>query len=253
MQFLGVRIDEYTRSEALDLVSTRLQRGESCRIFTPNAEMLVEAQRNPDFQRVLNTSDLSLCDSVGVSIFARGKVTRVTGVDFMNDLLALADKDEKSVYFLGSQNDSVLKKLVDRVITQYPRVRIVGFDTGPLFSIKDGAITFATDLDAQQNQEVIDTIKRTRPGMLFVAFGHGKQEVWIDTYADHIPHTSVMMGVGGSFDYLSGMTPRAPQWMRKMGFEWLYRLIREPKRFKRIITAVIIFPYYALTKNRQTS
>ena len=83
-----------------------------------------------------------------------------------------------------------------------------------------------------------------KPDILFVAFGHGKQEKWINEYLRDLPSVKIAMGVGGAFDYLSGQTSRAPLWMRKIGLEWLYRLIREPKRLKRIWRAVIIFPIY---------
>jgi len=92
------------------------------------------------------------------------------------------------------------------------------------------------------NPAVLDRLKEFEPDCLLVALGHGKQERWIKGFMPHLPSVRVAVGIGGAFDYLAGAVERAPEAMQSMGLEWLYRLYKEPRRFKRIINAVVVFP-----------
>jgi N-acetylglucosaminyldiphosphoundecaprenol N-acetyl-beta-D-mannosaminyltransferase len=98
-------------------------------------------------------------------------------------------------------------------------------------------------IDEEVNSAVIDTINTGKPDILFVAFGHVKQEYWIHTYLKQLPSVQVAMGVGGALDFIGGTSKRAPKWVRYIGFEWLYRLMREPKRIGRIWNATAYFLY----------
>ena len=96
------------------------------------------------------------------------------------------------------------------------------------------------------DEDLIGRINDAAPRILLVALGQGKQEKWIFAHLDKLPSVKLAVGVGGSFDYISGLTPRAPKFLRRAGLEWLYRLIREPKRWPRILNAIIVFPLLIL-------
>jgi len=173
-------------------------------------------------------------------------VKRYPGIDLMNDICALTEKEDKSVYLLGSGSDEVVKKTKKALLRKFPKLKIVGYNSGPkIKSIKidDKQLIEVDDV------EVIHDIIMTAPDILFVAFGHNKQEKWIYENLSDLPSIKIAMGVGGAFDYISGKVKRAPIILRKIGFEWLYRLIRQPKRIKRIWKATFVFLYYVITKN----
>ena len=104
-------------------------------------------------------------------------------------------------------------------------------------------------VDYQENAQTIKQINLAQPDILFVAFGHGKQEIWIHENLAKMPSVKVAMVVGGAFDYVSGKVSRAPCWMRKIGLEWMYRLIKQPTRAYRILKATIIFSILLLYQN----
>lgn len=250
MHVLNIRIDEVSKVEALARLRGFLGEQKLHRIFTPNPEILVAATRNPSFGAILNKADLSLCDGKGIELFAQGKLERIPGVDFMADILGLAEKEHKSVYLLGSGKTKTLTKLFAYIQKNYPNLHIAGMHPGPQFFIHKGVVTFKNTQEEEINQKVIREIQMNHPAILFVAFGHEKQETWIEQYSNELSGVQIAMGVGGSFEYISGSVKRAPFWLRKIGMEWLYRFFTQPKRFSRIINAILIFPYYAFIKNR---
>ncbi len=250
MKVLEVRIDEVTMDEARARVAGFLQEKKLHKIFTPNPEMLVAATKNPKFCSVLNTADLSLCDGKGVELFSRGKLKRIPGVDFMVEILSLAERENQSVFLLGSAETKVVKKLFDHIQEKFPKLRVAGMHPGAHFVIHKGDIVYRSKEEEEINRKVLEDIEMSKADIVFVAFGHEKQEIWIDEYAHDLKTVKIAMGVGGAFEYLSGAVSRAPQWLRIAGFEWLYRVCTQPKRIGRIFVATILFPYYALTKNR---
>lgn len=250
MDLLKVRIDELTLDDARGKVLEFIRGNRLFRIFTPNPEMLVAATKNPKFSQILNSADLSLCDGKGVELFSKGRLKRIAGVDFMTEILTIAEQENKSIFLLGSGKTKTLKKLFTYIQKTYPSLQILGMHPGPQFFIHKGVITYKNEEEKEVNRKILDDIRVNKPDIIFVAFGHEKQEMWIDHYANELQQVKIAMGVGGAFDYISGSIRRAPQWLRNLGFEWLYRFFTQPKRFARIITAIIIFPYYALIKNR---
>jgi len=134
---------------------------------------------------------------------------------------------------LGSGSDYVVSKCAEKLKIKYPNLNISGFDKGPLIE--------ESKINQEQGSGIIQKIEESKPDILFVAFGMGKQEKWIDYNLDKIPSVKIAVGVGGSFDFISDTINRAPCWMRKIGIEWLYRLLKQPKRFFRIINAVFVF------------
>jgi N-acetylglucosaminyldiphosphoundecaprenol N-acetyl-beta-D-mannosaminyltransferase len=267
---MGVRVDNLPLAEALNKAREFLRSGNKHKIFTPNPEMLVKAVKDEYFRQVLNAGDLNLCDGFWLWLalkispdchsehseesynikkskdpsprLASGlrmteKAERIAGVDFMIKLCQLAAERGSSVYLLGSGSDNVVRKTADELSKQFPCLKIAGYNKGPMIDE-----TMITD-------ESVDNIRRANPDILFVAFGMGKQEKWIHENLAKLPSVKIAMGVGGAFDYISGAVKRAPCWMRQIGLEWMYRLIKQPKRFKRIFNATVIFCILLLFKH----
>lgn len=238
---LGVRVDTLSRNQVLEKAELFLRTDKSHKIYTPNPEMLVKAKKDHYFRDVLNGSDINLCDGFGLSLFSGAP--RFSGVDFMLELCRLAEKEGRSIYLLGSGSDFVLVKTMDKLKEKYPKIIIAGFDRGPTID--------ESKIDNEEGNETMQKIIKASPDILFVAFGMGKQEKWIDKYLHKIPSVKIAVGVGGSFDFISGLIQRAPCSMRKIGLEWLYRLYKQPKRFLRIINAVLIFSIFAIKEKIQ--
>ncbi len=239
---LGVRVDNISLAEALEQSRRFLISGHH-KIFTPNPEMLVKARADKYFREVLNDGDLNICDGFGLSVFF--KINRIPGADFMIKLCALAAEQGNSVYFLGSGSSEVAEKTAEKMQRQFISLKIAGFDKGP--EIEDSQIDSSElRLDQVNESALIEKINKANPDILFVAFGMSKQEKWIYENLPKLPSVKIAMGVGGSFDYIAGTVTRAPLFLRKIGLEWLYRLIRQPSRFRRIWNATAVFTYIAL-------
>jgi N-acetylglucosaminyldiphosphoundecaprenol N-acetyl-beta-D-mannosaminyltransferase len=226
MFILSVRIDNDTREEAREKIRLFLADGKQHSIFTPNPEMLVDAQTDKEFHDILNSGSLNICDGKGIELVSQGKLHRISGVDFLQDICRIAAQEGKRVYLLGSRDEKVLQKAKELLEKQFPGIQICGTYPG------DG---------------VLEQIRATAPDILFVAFGHPKQEKWIHENLPQLPSVKIAMGVGGAFDMLSGKTPRAPRFLRAVGLEWLWRLLIEPRRIGRIwkATGRFLFLYYA--------
>jgi N-acetylglucosaminyldiphosphoundecaprenol N-acetyl-beta-D-mannosaminyltransferase len=213
MNILGIKVDDISKNEALELVEGWFSKGGKRYITTPNPEMIVQAQNDSQFKEILNKADLAIPDGVGLKL--AGIKNRLTGVDLMLDLIKLSNKKGFAVGFLGGRN-GVAVKAKDRLLKSYPNLKV----------------SFA-------QEEINGQSLSGKPGtdILFVAFGHGKQEKWIAKNLEDLP-IKVAMGVGGAFDYIAERVPRAPIWVRKLGFEWLFRLMIQPWRIKRQLALI---------------
>jgi len=239
MDILGIRVDNYSKDETLKKVVNFLQSDKQHEFFTPNPEMLVDAQKDEYFRNVLNGGDLNVCDGVGLSLVSG--VKRYPGVELMVDICEIAEKENKSVYFLGSGDDVVISNLKLVIRNKFPKLIIAGLNKGPTITRDKGyGIRVSED-----GEEVLHDIIMSAPDILFVAFGHGKQEKWIHENLRDLPSVKIAMGVGGAFDYISGSIKRAPLFLRQIGLEWLYRLVIQPGRIRRIWKATVVFLYYS--------
>ncbi|MFH1947133.1 MAG: WecB/TagA/CpsF family glycosyltransferase [Candidatus Magasanikbacteria bacterium] len=241
VKILDVRIDNVNKKQVLETVADFLQSDKQNKIFTPNPEMLVDARKDQYFKEILNSGDLNICDGKGLEIASRGQLKRIPGVDLMLDICELAEKENKSIYLLGSGSDEVVKKTAEVLQEKFPLLKIVGHSMGPSITTEQHNNRTTLVYNKDKNEDLMYDIITSAPDILFVAFGHGKQEKWIEENLIDLPSVKVAMGVGGSFDFISGKTKRAPVWMRKIGLEWLYRLVREPKRVGRIFKATFVF------------
>lgn len=257
---LGVKINNLVLFEAQQKVRAFLSSSGQYKIFTPNPEMLVKAQKDEYFKYSLNQGDLNLCDGRGIQFVSKQKIERIPGIDFMLEVCKIAEELDRSVYLLGSGNNEVIKKTVESLQKQFKKLKIVGWDKGPEIHENIKTLKHKNNVTMKQynnetkllineseNAKIINEINIKQPAILFVAFGMGKQEKWILENLPKIPSVKIAMVVGGAFDFISGAIKRAPLLMRKLGLEWLYRLIKQPKRLVRIFNATIIFVWFTIS------
>jgi len=233
-KILGVKIDNISFNDALAKIQAFLMMDElwqTFQIVTVNPEFIVCAQRDKRFKEILNNCDLNVPDGVGLQCagwFLNQKIgERITGVDLTWEICKIAAEKGYSVYFLGAA-EGVAEKVAHRVKLLNPGLKIAGTYSG-----------------TPDEEGLIQKINDAQPDILLVAFGAPKQEKFISDNKGALK-TKIAMGVGGTFDYIAGIVPFPPIWIRKIGMEWLYRLITQPKRWKRIVTATIIFPLMVL-------
>lgn len=219
-KILGIGVTNGKQENILQYIITSLEKKtDPYYIVTPNPEMVVRAARDKHFQSILNQARIALPDGVGLVMAAKilgdPIYERITGADFMELLCKEVAKKPITVGFLGGGR-GVAEKTADCLSRKYPGLKI-GF-------IGEEWEGLAKGKEQRGKGGKID--------ILFVAFGFPKQEEWMAAQRGKIP-VSVMMGVGGAFDYISGEVARAPFLLRALGLEWLYRLIRQPWRWRR--------------------
>jgi len=190
-----------------------------------NPHSLVTAQIDQAFKSVLNNADLVVADGVGVTIMARFagvKVgPRITGDEYFFSLMkALHERGPAKVYFFGS-SDKVLNLISERMQREFPRLKLCGTLSPPFRP-------WSTEEDAA----MVASINDADPDVLWVGMTAPKQEKWVEANRYHL-HAPVIASIGAVFDFYAGLNPRAPRWVCTLGLEWLYRLLREPRRMWR--------------------
>lgn len=258
IDILGVKIDKINQAEALEKIEKWIWNQDKHYIVTPNLEFILAAQKDQDFKGILNRADLAIPDSssLGFSYWLLKRkfwerlifwplfflpvkqlipFDRVSGTDLMESLCQLSAEKGFVAGFLGG-GKRVAEKCAERLLQKYPNLKISYISSGGTIDNNGNSqqVDSSKYYVVGKNQEIIPATSYQLPptDLLFVAFGHIKQEKWIAGNLNKIP-VKVAMGVGGAFDYLSGNTPRAPKFLRDLGFEWLFRLIIQPRRFKR--------------------
>lgn len=263
VKILGVQFDVVTAHEALSRIMNTVKNHSDEKgkhIVTPNPEMILEAQKNPEFAMTLNYAWLSIPDGIGVlwastllatargdgflvkvikgvillgALVIRPKMVtrvfpeRVTGVDLMEKICNQSQYYGTKIFLLGAAQ-GVAAKTAQTLLQKYPRLKIVG--------------TYSGSPRQEDFGHIYALIKKTEPDILFVAYGAPAQELWIHQHIRDLPSVKIAMGVGGAFDVIAGIKKRAPRLMRIMGIEWLWRLAQEPSRIKRIFNATARFP-----------
>ena len=240
IRILGVRIDNITLSETLALIETMIAAGGPHQIATVNPEFVMAAQANRPFHATLESTILAVPDGIGIIKAAawQGKSLRerVTGVDLT---LAIAEASARlgwRIFLLGAA-EGVADKAAAVLRERFPATKIVG--------------TWAGSPRHEDFPAIAEQIRAVTPDIVLVAYGAPAQDLWIRRYgaALRIP---VGIGIGGTLDYLAGVQPRAPRMVRDFGLEWLHRLITQPRRWRRIVTAVGQFGWAAWREARQT-
>ncbi|HZS93550.1 MAG TPA: WecB/TagA/CpsF family glycosyltransferase [Chloroflexota bacterium] len=234
-EVLGVGVDLVTEDDVLRAAANHLADRAQLRIVTVNAEYVMIARRRPDFADVIARADLATPDGMGVvwAMRLRGanQRARVGGSDLIWSLSRLAASRGESVFLLGAA-DGVAREAARRLQAHVPGLVIAG--------------TFAGSPSAAEAGAIVQRIKRSGASILYVAFGAPGQDAWLDR---HLEATGALIGigVGGSFDYVAGRARRAPGWMRESGLDWLWRLIRQPWRWRRML-ALPHFAYLVLVE-----
>lgn len=219
-KYLGVSVIPLTYDEIIADIKLRIESGEKSTIIAVNPEKCITAEKDERVKELINEATYQIPDGVGILIASRlkgGQIrSRVTGVDMMQRLLKFATDENKKVYMYGAKEEIVLGAK-NRIENKFPGIQIVGYSDGYV----------------QVNDALLHDINQSEAEILFVALGSPRQELWIRENKDKLKTVKVFQGVGGSFDVFSGHVKRAPSFFRKLGLEWFYRLITDPKRFKR--------------------
>ncbi len=227
---LGVPIDDVTEQEAVKIIDSLMNDGQLHQVVTVNPEFVMEAQRDQRFMQVLNDASLATADGIGIVWAARWLGTpireRVTGVVLVERLAKQAVIRGWRIFFLGAA-PGVAEKAAQVLRHRYAGLQIAGCYAGSPSIIEEPFV----------RQQILDA----NPDILLVAYGHPAQDLWIARNQALI-RVPLAIGVGGTFDELVGIVPQAPAWMHSFGLKWLWRLIQQPWRFKRIFTAVVRFP-----------
>lgn len=215
---LGIRIDGLPMSDVLKLISNTIKAKDHLRIVTANPEILFQAEKDTGFRNLINRANLILPDGVGIVWAARvlegAELDRIAGIDLASEIIAAGDTEGWKVFLLGAAV-GVAEEAAIILNRKYRNIR---------FMAHHGYFT------EEEEEEVIAKIRSFEPDVLLVGLGAPKQEKWLDKYPDL---ACVNMGVGGTFDVFSGKVERAPGWIRRLGMEWLYRLLSNPSRAKR--------------------
>lgn len=223
INILGIEIDKVTGQEALDHIEAFIQSKQSHQIVTANAEIIYQASHNEKMKKVINHAQMVTADGSGVVWASRqlGQplAERVTGIDLVNAVCKRSAEKGWRIYILGSA-PGVAAAAAANIGKRFPGCHIIGTQHG-----------YFNDMEEKQ---IIAELQQLQPDVLFVALGAPKQEYWIHAHMQTL-QIPVMMGIGGSMDVLSGNVKRAPHWMQKMSLEWLYRLLIQPARFKRVL------------------
>lgn len=228
---LGIKASNVTKNEAVEMCHGFLFDGSQHIIATPNPEMAVLALKDVEFASIFDKADLCLPDGVGLmlagKLFGTPLKERIAGSDFVLSLAEMAEKEGKSVYLLGA-GEGVAKKAGEKLKEKYLNLKISGVESGG-------------DVSDLNIQDILNKINSVAPEILFVAFGQIKQEKWIVENLSKIPSVKIAIGIGGALDFIARNAKRAPKFIQKIGLEWLWRLILEPWRVKRIWNATAVF------------
>lgn len=258
IEILDIPFQNTTLEDASSFIVDKVKKGKVGYACTPNPEMLLESLKNPEFKNVIQNSILNIPDGIGIlwaatniynknsklkallnlpliavypGYFKKVLKERVTGVDLVESICKKIAKENINCFFLGA-SPGIAKKAAEILEKKYPGLSVNG--------------TYAGSPKDKELDEIVHMIDEADTDILFVAYGAPAQELWISKAMKKSKTVNVAIGIGGTFDFISGKRVRSPKWMQKLGLEWLYRLIQEPSRWKRIYNATIKFPIAVL-------
>lgn len=219
----GVEVSKWGMEDTVNYLARVVSSGTPHHVITANPIMMMAAIEQPEYKKMMQSAELVIPDGTGLVWAAQrsgNPVTeRVPGFDLLHELMKRGQHEGWKVYLLGSTRE-VIQETAQRLTEQYPGTKIVGY--------RDGFF------GPNQDEEVIRDIVSQAPDLLFVARGADTQEPWIAKYKKTLG-VPLMMGVGGSFDIISGRMKRAPKLFQNLRLEWLYRLLKQPTRFRRML------------------
>ncbi len=230
ISFLNVRFDRMTPSQAVEVLLERLLGRQGGRLYYANAHTMVTASKSEGLVQALERKDLLLADGSGLlwssALLGTPLTYNLNGTDLVPALCKAGASKGLSIYLLGAK-PGVAEEAAANLAKAYPGLVIAGTQDGYF--------------PEEQMPQVLEAIREARPHLLLVAMGVPVQEIWIDQYASQLPNIACM-GVGGLFDFVAQRVVRAPQHIRDVGMEWLWRLMMEPRRlWKRYIIGNFLF------------
>lgn len=275
---LGVRLDVVTAPELIVRLRQGLDAGRRQMVVTVTNEMIINARRHPAYQKVINQATWRIPDTTGtvwaakyLSLPLRGPLKglraytqalrtlallliwpsrtqtvlpgTIPGSDLSVDLAGVCEEFGYRLFLLGA-GDGVAVSAAEKLRSRFPELQVVGAEPG--------------SPDPDDDERILEVITRSRANVILVAFGVPKQELWIARNLEHLPAPVLAVGVGGTFDYLAG-TPsvsggrpakQPPRFVRRRGLEWLWRLITQPSRWRRIMTALPVFVWRVIAEKR---
>lgn len=234
-KILGVKVHAVTNAQTVDIIEQFVASDQPHQLTTVNPEFVVAAQKDAEFRRIINESALALPDGIGLIKAARllgitPLPERVAGSDLVVRLAELSHSEGYRIFFLGAQ-PGVAERAIERLRSQFPNMQVVG--------------AFAGSPALTENETIVERILAAKPQILLVAYGAPQQDKWIARNLDRL-QIPVCIGVGGSFDFLAGISRRAPTWIQRLQLEWLHRLVMQPWRWRRIWNAVPVFSWLVL-------
>ncbi len=277
---LGISINSLSKDALLADIKNILLSGKLHNtIFTINPEFIVWSTKDENYKQILNRASFSVADGAGIVwalyfqqnkpksallrlpytiytlillLFNSKKIKSgdiIKGVDFVADICRICSQTGKSIYLLGATGN-VLEKTSLNLKKLYPELNIAGSSSDIYIRVRDD---LSIEYDKDKNQKIIEDINSSKADVLLVAFGHPKQEKWICENIDNMQNIKIAIGVGGAFDFISGTVKRAPYILRKIHLEWLWRLIIQPWRWKRIYNAFFKYIYLVIKDNAADS
>ncbi len=232
-QVLGIPVDDVDATEALAWIERAIAAARAAegafvtrQVVTLNPEIVIAARSNPALRNAIVAADLVLPDGAGV-VWAAHLRERVTGVDLLEALAEVAARRGYRLFLLGAA-PGVARAAGDALCARFPDLCIAG--------------SYAGSPDPAERAAIAARMRAASADVVFVAFGAPAQELWIATARGSLG-AAVAIGVGGALDFVAGRLPRAPEWMRARGLEWLFRLLRQPWRWRRMLA----LPRFAAT------
>lgn len=234
---LGIDISPYNRTEFFEIIEERFQDDDPSTppmfVVTVNPEIVVQSIVDPEFRHVLEDSSINTADGVGIQwaverLYGR-KVDRITGADSLVEICGLCAKYEQSVFLYGAMPE-VTERAAHSLGQKLPDLKIASFYSPERSDIQLEELPFDTQYYMKS------------ASVIFVALGAPNQEKWIHDNLHKLPKCKLIIGIGGTFDFISGSVKRAPKWVCNLGLEWCYRLIKQPTRWRRMLR----LPVFAL-------
>jgi len=236
---LGTGISAIGMDDACSLVKEAIRKGQKKYICVCPVSTIMECKKNEQVLKSVNSADLATPDGMAVvwigRMFGYNNTRRVYGPELMQNICDISAEKGYKNYFYGSNQDT-LDKLQERLRKKYQGLIINGSFSPPFRKLTE-----------KEDSKIVEEINRSDSDIVWVGLGSPKQDVWMHEHRERI-NASVMIGVGAAFDFLAGTKPQAPSWLGNNGFEWLFRLITEPKRlWRRYLVDYPLFMYYVLS------
>jgi len=221
IKVLGTQFDNLSMEEAVEKAYAMQGEHRGAYVVTPNPEIVMLCRDNGEMCAAVDRADMVIADGIGVIYGAKILGTplkqKLPGIDFTTALMERMEADGRSVFLFGAK-PGVAEKAEENLRQRFPGLNFVGTNDG--YFTDDGPI--------------VEKIKAARPDLLLVCLGAPKQEIWMNSHADELG-VGLMIGAGGSMDVFAGTVERAPEKWQKAGLEWLYRLLKEPRRIGRMM------------------